>query len=176
MKVLANYVYPRAIAVAGLIFICLAVLFISSHCSSKSSLNEEAESSTSQILNSSLSSSLFSEEDASDAAVFKSTLLDSYSKTELSEVLRDEVWSGQTRNLLVSQDGSILSFYLDKTVDSAASEVTKELESHGWTLVPSGSDALCSYIKDEGSFHWAAVSITAFEENSQVLMLLRGQQ
>lgn len=97
-------------------------------------------------------------------------------RTDLSKGFVEEVMEEPSGDCLVSLDGRVVGFWLAGDRTAARESVAAVLAAKGWTQVESGSEALSTFVKDDGRYRWLAVAYAAQASGTSVVMTVEGER
>lgn len=171
MRRIRHALYPRAALMLVFLAFVFAVLLLSPR-SDGASIAEEESISVAKEFQESVSASFSSDGQLSLEAASTSGVLDAYRQSLPSDVA-EEVWTAPGSEVLVANDGCVVGYAMAQNQAEASKEVRSGMEDLGWTYVESGTEALATYVKDEGAFRWASVGITEVGGSSSVVISLK---
>ena len=107
---------------------------------------------------------------------FARTERDQTYRADLPEGFAEEVMGKPLGDCLVSPDGRVVGFWLASDRSAARESVADALAATGWTRVESGSEALSTFVKEDGCYRWLAVAYAAQESGTSVVMTVEGER
>jgi len=88
-----------------------------------------------------------------------------------SNVFVSEIMDASSqRNVVCSDQSSVVGFSFDGNPDDALAYVHRELIAHGWTLTSKNENHISSYIKDSGTYTWLLVSCVQIDSQTSVVI------
>lgn len=97
-------------------------------------------------------------------------------RTDFPQGFVEEVMEEPPDGCLMSPDGRVVGFWLAGDRAAAQESVAAALAAKGWTHVESGSEALSTFVKDDGRYRWLAVAYTAQTNGTSVVMTVEGER